>query len=488
MPRNDAQLPLMLRPVSLVLLVLLATAARLATGAYAGLVEDEAYYRLWGLNPALGYYDHPPMVGWWIAIGQAIAGDTMLGARVLSILSAAIGSLAIWRTAYVLFDACTAGWTVLLFNASLLMGIGAILVTPDAPSVFFWGLGLWALAELQTSRNANWWLAVGLFAGLGLLSKFSGLFLGTGIVLWLVLSKENRRWFGAWQLWAGGLIAVLCFAPVLYWNAQHDWITFTKQFGRVAADTYTLRYIGEFIGAMAGLINPLTFLLICFGVAVAVRRALKGQEPYILLLSSTLPFLAYLLFHALHDRVQGNWPAPVYPALIMLAAHAITSAPAARRWPFRLGVFAAVLGFLVASLVMAHTIWPLNTTLGRKDPTMQLRGWQEVADVVRAQATATGARAIITTSYGFTGQMSEALKHDGLQVFQLNQRERYAMQPKALQSLPNGPLLYVVEDRRDRLSVVEAKFGAAQKLAEAPRKTGETVLETVRIYLLPRAN
>lgn len=28
---------------------------------------DEAYFVFWGEHPAGGYYDHPPMVGWWLS-------------------------------------------------------------------------------------------------------------------------------------------------------------------------------------------------------------------------------------------------------------------------------------------------------------------------------------------------------------------------------------------------------------------------------------
>ena len=28
---------------------------------------DEAYFILWGRHPAIGFYDHPPMVGWLLA-------------------------------------------------------------------------------------------------------------------------------------------------------------------------------------------------------------------------------------------------------------------------------------------------------------------------------------------------------------------------------------------------------------------------------------
>jgi len=51
-----------------------------------------------------------------------------------------------------------------------------ILASPDIPSVLFWILTVWALVELQRSQKGIWWLAVGLFAGCGLLSKYANVF------------------------------------------------------------------------------------------------------------------------------------------------------------------------------------------------------------------------------------------------------------------------------------------------------------------------
>ena len=40
---------------------------RLWFSAALPMTGDEAYFVLWGEHPAGGYYDHPPMVGWWLA-------------------------------------------------------------------------------------------------------------------------------------------------------------------------------------------------------------------------------------------------------------------------------------------------------------------------------------------------------------------------------------------------------------------------------------
>lgn len=475
------ELPFFLRPTGLALLVGLLTALKLFAASQAHFVEDEAYYRIWGLFPALSYYDHPPMIGWWIALGQALFGDTILAVRALVVASGVVGSLALWRTASLLFDRRVAGWAVLFLNTSLLVGIGGILATPDAPSVLFWGLSLWALAELSRSRNANWWLVVGLMAGLGLLSKYSVLFLGAGIVLWLLWVPEARRWWTSWQLWAGGLIAVLCFLPVLYWNHLHEWASFYKQFGRAGVSGLTAKYIFEFLGAVAGLMNPLIALLAVPG-AVKLAGGLKSRETAAsLLLLTVLPFLLYLLYHSLHARVQANWPAPLFPAFAMMAAVFVAGLPGRGGIWQGLARAGVALGLAVAVLVQLHAVWPVTGQLARKDPTFQLRGWPEIGAELQSIAKREGASFVATTSYGLNGQLDFLLKDD-VPVIQLTERIRYIMAKAPDPALFDRPGLYVAIERRDQSRNLAETFSTVEKLTELTRRVKGVPLETLNIY------
>ena len=473
--------PFFLRPAGLILLVGLLTALKLFAASHAHFVEDEAYYRIWGLSPALSYYDHPPMIGWWIAAGQAVFGDTVFAVRALVVLSGVIGSLALWRTASLLFDRRVAGWAVLFLNTSLLVGIGGILATPDAPSVLFWGLSLWALAELSQSKNANWWLVVGLMAGLGLLSKYSVLFLGAGIVLWLLWVPEARRWWASWQLWAGGLIAVICFSPVLYWNHLHEWASFYKQFGRAGASGFTAKYIFEFLGAILGLMNPLIALLAVPG-AVRLAKGLRAkQNAASLLLLTVLPFLFYLLYHSLHARVQANWPAPLFPAFAMMAAVFAANPPSGRRFLQWVAPVGAILGLAVAVLVQLHAVWPVTGHFARKDPTFQLRGWPEIGSQLRDLADREGAAFVATTSYGLNGQLDFLLKDD-VPVIQLTERIRYIMSDAPDPALFDQPGLYVAIERRDRSDNLKQKFKTVEERTALTRRVKGVPLETLTVY------
>ena len=107
-----------------------------------------------------------------------------------------------------------------------------MIVTPDAPLLVASSFVLFSLAKvLQTGRGA-WWLAVGAAVGCALLSKYTALFFGPAILIWLVAVPKLRRWLISPWLYLGGLVALLLFAPVILWNADHQWVSFIKQMGR----------------------------------------------------------------------------------------------------------------------------------------------------------------------------------------------------------------------------------------------------------------
>jgi 4-amino-4-deoxy-L-arabinose transferase-like glycosyltransferase len=114
------------RPAALLLAAIVALGlVRAVLAAWLGLTEDEAYYRLWALAPAMGYLDHPPMVGWMMAFGRWAVGDTPLGIRFAAVLVSLIGPLVLWRTGALLFGPLIARRAVWLALAMPLLAVGA---------------------------------------------------------------------------------------------------------------------------------------------------------------------------------------------------------------------------------------------------------------------------------------------------------------------------------------------------------------------------
>ncbi|TMK45905.1 MAG: glycosyltransferase family 39 protein, partial [Alphaproteobacteria bacterium] len=221
------------------LAVLALVALRLVAAAWTPLTFDEAYYWMWSKHLASGYYDHPPMVALVIRLGTVIAGDTELGVRLVSILLALPMSWAVYRAAAILFGGMRlAATATILLNVTLMAAVGTMIVTPDAPVLVAACFVLFALAKVPETGRGAWWLAVGAAVGAALLSKYTALFFGPAIAIWLVSVPKLRGWLLSPWPYFGGLVALAIFAPVIFWNADHQWVSFIKQIGRARIEDF----------------------------------------------------------------------------------------------------------------------------------------------------------------------------------------------------------------------------------------------------------
>src|ERR1700693_2211222 len=268
MTPNDARL---VRNTAVTVLALVSL--RLVAAAWTPLTFDEAYYWMWSQHLAGGYYDHPPMVAFVIRLGTMVAGDTELGVRLASILLALPMSFAVFRAAEILFGgARVAATAAVLLNVTLMAAVGTLIVTPDAPLLVASSFVLFFLAKvLETGRGA-WWLAVGAAVGAALLSKYTALFFGPAILIWLVTVPKLRRWLISPWPYLGGIVALALFSPVILWNADHHWVSFIKQIGRARIEDFRPVFIGELIPTQIAFATPLVFIL----GAVGLYALLKG--------------------------------------------------------------------------------------------------------------------------------------------------------------------------------------------------------------------
>src|SRR5215471_13110500 len=316
----------MVRSTALIIIALVVL--RLVAGAVTPITFDEAYYWMWSKSLAGGYYDHPPMVAFVIRAGTMIAGDTELGVRLVSILLALPMSFAIWRSAEILFGGTrTAASATILLNVTLMAAVGTLIVTPDAPLLVASSFVLFFLAKvLETGRGA-WWLAVGAAAGCALLSKYTAMFFGPAIVIWLVAVPKLRRWLLSPWLYLGGLVALALFAPVILWNADHQWVSFIKQLGRARIEDFRPIFIAELVPTQVGFATPLVFILGAMGLHAMAWRNTGTYAARTLVNSMFWTIVAYFAWHALHARVEANWFAPVYPPFAVAAAVAANLMP-----------------------------------------------------------------------------------------------------------------------------------------------------------------
>jgi dolichol-phosphate mannosyltransferase len=319
-----------------VAIVVYVFALRLVYLGQAELLPEEAYYWNYSQHLDFGYLDHPPMVAWLIWLGTTVFGQNEFGVRVGAFGCWLVTSYFVYRLTCNLFDKSSALLAVLLVQVLPFFFSVGFLMTPDAPLVSCWSGALYfAVRALIIGRRNAWW-GVGVWLGLGLISKYSIGVLGPAMLLFLLLDSRSRRWFLRWEPYAAVLIAVLIFSPVIVWNFRHDWASFGFQSAR-RLSAHAHFSLPELIASVLVLLTPtgaISALLILFrSEVIASANDVTARQRSLFVQVFTLVPLAVFVAFSLRHLVQLNWTGPLWTAVLPSIARSIWSSPGARGLP-----------------------------------------------------------------------------------------------------------------------------------------------------------
>ncbi|MEY3300313.1 MAG: hypothetical protein RLZZ597_3573 [Cyanobacteriota bacterium] len=345
---------------------------------------DEAYYYLYSRHLNWSYFDHPVMVALTTGLGWWTTGIiSPLTIRVGALLLYGISLMLLYLAARRMYNPAVGQMTMAFGTLMPLIVIAfGILTSPDNGLMLFWSATLLAaLWEFFPNRrrlnhygvigNAyipTWRVALlGGLVGLACISKYHGFILGLGLVGFCLSRRPYRKVFQSpWLLASVGCFALALF-PLLYWNAQHDWISFRFHLG-MRFDGGTNEPNPFRLGQMISywlLSNVYLFPL--FGLPlwwVTLRQAgqqlmlsltpswdpqeAQGRDQLALVLWLSLPIA--LLFTVLGGKQQifPAWPAPGYwGLLIVLGAQTVIwqrrRPRLVQRWLWGSGLFLAIL-------------------------------------------------------------------------------------------------------------------------------------------------
>src|SRR5262249_27485116 len=185
------------------------------------------------------------------------------------------------------------------------------------------------------------------------------------------------------------------------------------------------------------------------------------------------------------ERVQGNWPECITPALVCAAALAMqllpgkTSAGAATaRWSNRLAIPVAL---FLAGLIYAQALFGLIPL--RRDPTSRLLGggWPELAQQIDAIRQSVGAQVLVTTDYTLASSLTYYLpSHTPAE--QMNERVRWSNEPPPPAALFSQQMLYVCKQPCSYADGLRHRFAEAELLGNAAREHRGRVIERYSIY------
>ena len=310
-------------------LVVYALALRLVYLGSVELLPEEAYYWEYSRHLDIGYLDHPPMVAWLIKAGTALFGQSPFGIRLGALCSGIIASVFAYRLTQNLLGEAGARAALVLSQVLPFFFLSGLLMTPDAPLTAAWAASLYYLERaLVAGRSDAWWRA-GLALGLGAISKYSIALLVPVTLAFMIWDRKSRRWWSRWEPYAGALVALAVFSPVIIWNAQHEWASFAFQTSRRLAETPRFS-LHKLLASALVLITPT-------GVT-AVAAALLGPKPaqdadggdaprrqQFVNTAILVPLAVFAAFSLRHE-VKLDWTgAPWVAALPLMAAGMISA-------------------------------------------------------------------------------------------------------------------------------------------------------------------
>jgi undecaprenyl-diphosphatase len=352
---------------------------------------DEAYYWLWSKHLALGYYDHSPMVAYFIKL-TTLFSDAEFFVRFSSVAVTAAVSVLVWKFAKELFNETAAAASVIIINSLPLMLAGSLIITPDTPVFLFWSFAVYFLWRASVSRcgETKYFYLTGLFFGLALLSKYTAVLFAPCVLCYMVFDKK-LFWLKNKHFYFAFVLSFAVFLPVLVWNAQNGWISFSYQLGHgLSSREIHFNYVFEYLGAQALVAGPFVFFAGFAAVISKIKR--KAFDSKTVFLSSfSIPVILFFAATALKRYPGANWPSFAYFSFSVLTAAYLLSnvTPLKKKILIAAVVFNAVLS-AAAGLHAKFTIFPVQKFSQKAaiaDATNWFCGWRYLGnDILSSQA------------------------------------------------------------------------------------------------------
>jgi 4-amino-4-deoxy-L-arabinose transferase-like glycosyltransferase len=349
-------------------------------GGLLGLSVDEAHYLLYAAHPALSYFDHPPLVG-WVQI-PLVALDAPVA--MLRVVPGVCWLLTVWGVHRL---------TLQLFAGEAMApqaALAAVSALALAPLLHVLGIGLlpdtllmaltvalmqqtWTLMQPAATTRVAPWVVMGVLLGLSGLAKYTAVFTAAALAV-CVVGAQGLRVLRLPALWLGLVIAALLIAPVLVWNAQNQWISFTYQLAHGKGSVWQLSHVLRFLLTQLLVFGPMLLF-----AAPGWRSAPRPLRPLLWLF--VIPFVIFAYMSG-GGTALPHWTAPSWVALAPFAGWGL--AFAWRRGMRRVIAGLASLQFLASACLlglMSSAGWPViagsdAAVAPQPNPFADLHGWE----------------------------------------------------------------------------------------------------------------
>lgn len=316
---------------------------------FTELIYDEAYYWQFSKELAWGYFDHPPMVAWMIALsGLLFEGE--LGVRFLSCLLSIGTFILLWSMVdNKSKEKFVPHFFVLVLSMTLMHAYG-FLTLPDTPLLFFTALFLWVYKKFLEKNSLARALVLGIIMACMMYSKYHAIL----VIIFVLLS--NLKLLTNKYAWAAVACALFFYIPHFFWLFESDFVgvkyhLFERPSYGYDLNNNTFSFLLNLIA-----IFGFTFPFIYYSL---IKTKISDQ------FTKALVFLCYgvILFFFVSSftrLVQAQWLVVISIPLAILVFRHMMQDEKTRKWVFRLGLLNIVILLFLRVGLVHEELFPIH--------------------------------------------------------------------------------------------------------------------------------
>jgi 4-amino-4-deoxy-L-arabinose transferase-like glycosyltransferase len=203
----------------------------LIAGLFVFPANDSYYYWTWSQHLQLSYFDGPPLIAYLLWISTHIFGNNFFALNLVSILCTYGSTYLIYKIVSLMSNknmALVAALLWMMYPFATTRFI-AVSMTLDGLEVFFSLLIIYSAFLWIKYRQTRYIYFLSIAIGMGMLAKYNVVILLLAIIVYFLFDKDLRKIYLSPHLYVGMLIAILIFSPVIIWNYQNHWVSFSYQ-------------------------------------------------------------------------------------------------------------------------------------------------------------------------------------------------------------------------------------------------------------------
>lgn len=271
--------------------------------------RDEFLHLDQAFHPAAGYISVPPFSSWMSAL-ICLFGGGLFWVRLIPALFGALTIVLSWLIVEELggrLPAKLLATTFLIFSVYARINV---LFQPNSFDILVWTAIFWSLIRYVRTQDVRWLLILSVVTALGLYNKYTVVFLITGLIGGLMLTRQRTIFRAKW-FYIAIAFCLLLFLPNIIWQIAHYFPVIYHMKALNNTQLVNITYSGFLLDQLkSGVIGILT---------LASFWALIFYKPFRVYRFIGLTFVAVLTLFTL-SRAKSYYALGLYPVLFCMGS------------------------------------------------------------------------------------------------------------------------------------------------------------------------